>query len=1708
MSLTPEPAENADKGRHYEFIKSAINNNFKTATVSRSLALAAAPLHKQAWYTTAPAAYLDKLAAANLKAWGSQNPVDHLLDKVDLYAFAEPLLKARIKDRHGLDLDVKATYLRLYMPKDKPWYVFNTSDGVTARTVSLLDAALHNFASSETVDRGSEFISKPDERGLFDVLPIRQTMSVSQFQTLCRDLDIGGQFQKYLDSYLRPGEPVAEAVLEYRVKESQKDALAAAAHLALIKEDIEYDAYKMLLNLAEDKLQPVLNGRSMQCCDLSILGTRLAGILLMVHAVRDNRGVRRVIVYVPHDPEHPLKEYRTLKDFREELTRQLREDKFSAATRQTYRQFFSQFVDQQQRGHFFAELEQRLFTLRYHQRSDPTDQRPAWRKEPVANPNLRFDRLPLQGNYWRHAYQQKFNKILNDARDIAVSTADTDSKARWAWWDNFKKIVADIFNAALLIATPFVPGLGELMMVYTAFQLTNDVIEGLVDLAEGLWQEAAEHVISVVTDVIQLAAFAAGAKIGGLARVKLSALVDGMKPVTLPDGTPSLWHRDLKPYERNDLSLAQGAKPDSYGLHQYRNENILPLEGKLYTVEKASAEPTSNTHRINHPTRPNAYKPQIEHNGHGAWVHEAESPHDWDGGTLMRRVGHSVERFSPAEREQIRISSGTDENQLRQMHLDSDPPPPLLADTIKRFSVSDDVRVASANIRQGRPIDPQAVWFEPLLTSQPGWPRSKALKVYDGADPTGYSRQYGNPAAGDADTLSISLADLTMGRLPERLTGFLDDSELKALLGRDVAPDERAAAVRNLLADAVDQRQGDVATYLYKSAERSKKADVRVVQKTFPNIPLPLAEKVVTEAKPAELQRIVDDNRLPLRLKAQARELDFEASTARAYSGFYRDEWMQPDTERMALKSLLFLSDPTSGLRIEVRDGAYDGTLRCSLGADDEPTVRRLIRDEHGRYEVLDDNNRTLHEADDFYESLLYALPDEKLRDMGYRHGEGPRLKAWLMEYAANPAERRIVLAEPPIQRVVPVETQILLRGWRRFFGETTPEQRVKQLYPKMSDSEAATFVKVLKRKGGHEGAIQQLENERKALKDILQRWRESYPPDVDPTGDSLPGPPGDFLHNGGRLLEERLIKCFERRSKMSGERSSHPEQGYTLDLSTDLARPDLDRWWRDLRRRQPDIDSHLARITALNLDNANFSSDANGLLGSFPHLQQLSARGCGLTEVIPTIGKMRQLRELDLSGNRISLTGPSSQALSDLTDLQTLNLNGNPLRNPPDIGRMDQLRELSLANTEIQAWPPGLFELGGAEKIRPRSFMLNMRGAPINSLPEVRPGSDQAFILSRTRFDSSQLSTPERNRYYEYRRSAGFPPTTSPSFAVATERHHWETLPHNRGAGNVMELAKYRMESWNDVWAEPDSAGFFAVIDYQRNSEFYKNEKSRPYLTQRVWEMIDAVAVDSQLREQLFSQITSPENSDDVGAQLFNSMGIKVLVAKAYAESPSAEVLEDKLVRLAHSAARIDRLSDLAKEEISRQAQQTRIDPTKPPPHEMDIHMAFEAGLAERLELPWQSTDIPYEASSGVNQKTIDAAYDAILQREAGDGQVNGMIDLYSEPFWERHLRDTHPDEYAANDLDTASKKQLLNELREAQAQWADAEDTAQLNPLARRMMRLADQLNIDHLHIFSGERMSQARYNKLSSDIVYASKELSRKLTRTALKNAGLST
>jgi hypothetical protein len=226
----------------------------------------------------------------------------------------------------------------------------------------------------------------------------------------------------------------------------------------------------------------------------------------------------------------------------------------------------------------------------------------------------------------------------------------------------------------------------------------------------------------------------------------------------------------------------------------------------------------------------------------------------------------------------------------------------------------------------------------------------------------------------------------------------------------------------------------------------------------------------------------------------------------------------------------------------------------------------------------------------------------------------------------------------------------------------------------------------------------------------------------------------------------------------------------------------------------------------------------------------------------------------------------------------------------------------------------------------------------------------------------------------------------------------------------------------------------------------------------------------------------------------VFNNMGIKVLASEAYALSTSNAVLEHKLVNLAKGAARLARVDDIARADFgSREGN----------PDEVEVYLAYETGLAKRLGLPWQSESMLHRPLANVSGKTLDTAFDTVMAMEAGDGLINDMLE---QPFWEKYLRDTYPNEFRRNTRLYESKSDLLDELREAQHAWARSKNQqiAQRRALKQRLQDLARRLDVDDSVVLTDEDMSDEVYFRLLHDMGYEEKELSRKLTRAALQKA----
>lgn len=602
--------------------------------------------------------------------------------------FALPLLTAAIKTRFGLELDVKTTYLRLYIPQHIPWFPI-PSGAARAWTISLLDAALHNFEESHThvaaFEPESTYITQPSPHGHFETLPaVEQQLPIPRFAQLCRELDIGNQYQAYLNETLGLTSPVASEVVMTDVIGSHKTALRAALHLAHLRHDLPTDLFQTMLDNVEGREVAQMDGQPLLGHDLTMMSSTLTGILVFAPEAIRSRATTRIIVYIPDDPYHPLKLYASPATFIEALTLKLRDPQYQA--------FFSRFVEHHERGYFFADLSRRLSHVTWHHptRGDPL---PSWRDTPIDHPDLRFAVAPIKTDLWTHLYQRQLNKILNDASHMAVSTASTDRAARWALWDSLNKVAGAIVEVASFVALPFVPFLGELMLGYMAYQLLDTTFEGIIDWAEGLQTEAFGQLIALTESVAQVGLFAAGGALvtQALSRVlspETLALFASLNVVKTRTGQMRYWRPDLTPYEQS-ITLPSSAKPDELGLYHHQDKTLLRHENKLYAVK-----PDSETghYQIEHPDRTDAFQPPLRHNGHGAWQTLLDDPLAWDRDTVVRRLGHSVEGFTRLEREQILRISGFHDNVLRESHVENQRPPSLLTDTIKRLKIDRDIR--------------------------------------------------------------------------------------------------------------------------------------------------------------------------------------------------------------------------------------------------------------------------------------------------------------------------------------------------------------------------------------------------------------------------------------------------------------------------------------------------------------------------------------------------------------------------------------------------------------------------------------------------------------------------------------------------------------------------------------------------------------------------------------------------------------------------------------------------------------------------------------------------------------------------------------------------------------------------------------------------------------------------------------------------------
>lgn len=157
----------ATQSPHLDILSNAIPSWLGTASAAKRAVLAEGTPAIADWYLSATEQQHAHLKQLNAAAWTAQNRVDKALAALQRpEIFGAARLQAALKDEFGVDADVRTTYLQLYVPLTLAGFTVKPG---AARTwsVSLLDAALHNFETDEPYEQHSGFSTQPTPTGQF-----------------------------------------------------------------------------------------------------------------------------------------------------------------------------------------------------------------------------------------------------------------------------------------------------------------------------------------------------------------------------------------------------------------------------------------------------------------------------------------------------------------------------------------------------------------------------------------------------------------------------------------------------------------------------------------------------------------------------------------------------------------------------------------------------------------------------------------------------------------------------------------------------------------------------------------------------------------------------------------------------------------------------------------------------------------------------------------------------------------------------------------------------------------------------------------------------------------------------------------------------------------------------------------------------------------------------------------------------------------------------------------------------------------------------------------------------------------------------------------------------------------------------------------------------------------------------------------------------
>lgn len=1587
-----------------------------------------------------------QLRAVRIKVLGRLKSLDH---------FARPLLNQALNDAFGPGLDIDHDeiwqarlsppecitckgYLGVSGPSRKNTWAENQQeidtgklpDGVeqiSRRT--LWQAALSNYQREEISAAEGELFSSIRKARPDPAVPASSTYAwnapAAAFMKLCRQLDLGEQYQTHLNSVFAPsadeistGAPDPEQIRQ-ALNDHPLKALQVQAHIARMRGTLSEAAYLTVLSAtgyADKDIAPV----SARVSCLNLLHTHIKDVLVIQSAVSDT-----CVLCVPGDPAWPISEHASLNGVQNWLRVRLRNEK--------YQQFFSSFVRLGERERFLKRLTTRLKTLTTKTEQYGSGWLTSTQTLVVLDENVSLDLklMAVPDLLTAHFATATMVRIREDARLTAVPVFEKDQASEIAR-------LTELAETVLTVAG-FIPGLGEAVAVIIGLQLLGEVFEGAAAWAQGDLDAALGHLESVAENLAMAASMAiAGRELSTLLTpVRASSFVDSMRPVTLNNGEVRLWSPNLVPFA-SDVVLPSGLKPDADGIFSHRGKQYVSLEDRLYPVSEDTA---LNSWRVE-PPRNGRFSPTLEHNGAGAWRHEGENPGDWDARKSFRRLGHPVASLPEEAVEQVMRVSGADHSLLSVLHLDRQAPPAGLLDTIERFGVNQQVSTFIELINDGSRFESADPRLQlKLLPSIRGWPKERAIQVSTGL--AGETLPPGRP-------IVVSQARIDQGKLMSTVLDALSEDE-KALI---FSP-RRPANPMNL-AFEVGRVSWDSRPLLFDTLNllREQSADplVMLLKRDFPRLPTAAAREVLAEADAQQLTQMQSTQRIPLALNERVRDYLQEARVNQALEGFFlASRADHGDTHKLALHLLERLPGWPKGLRVEVRDGALSGPLLDAIG-ERSATQRAVLVKSGSRYQAFDRRGQALQEEvlehQNFFSTVLQALPEEARQAIGFNDSVQGAL-ALRERIVSEASSQRLRVAK--ILGMQPIKPGFrgpgrLLDGrfGYRLSGRGLPianlreadRQRLRaayaRLYPDLGNTPAfandmATYI----RGRLEEGATVEL-----LWQEVQNRLQE-----LDTLSTALDGWVASAQPGTQSAVRREVADAVTDAWRFNAE--SSPNMGRRVVFLADLDMQEL--------AGLPELAGHYAQIRSITLDTVSATAaQLDSFLGQFPNITNLSLVRSQITGLPERLHTFEQLTYLSLDGAGLTLDQSAMDRLMQIPNLVSLDLGGNTLGELAPVHHA-HLERLWLYRTGLTQWPQWTDNLG----LR----LLDISANRIENLPlqVIQNGSHAPYRMTILAY-GNPLDEAELRRYWANTRGRA-DDVYRLEFDAPGDRHD-SVSEYADGSDDSSTLREIWSDSDDseratpmptvDIWEESGQTEFNTRVHAAWDSieqandapdlllltqQLHQTQDFRRYhsqLSNDVLQVLEMAAQDAELRVDLNAIANDRMHGANQTCQdgirlIFSDIQVMTYVRRALLDADASQGAHvEARLKVMRSLFRLDEIQTIVDEEIvARKSGSQTVD-------DVEVRLAYRIGLARALDLPRQPHSMVFAKIAEVSEQALQSARQRVVEGERGAGFIGFAV---ANRQWSEFLRNEYSADFARITQRFEPQMSALEDLRESDA-------------------------------------------------------------------------